>query len=118
MADGENLLKALRCIANLETELVEDCRKHGCPYAGKGDCERMAAEDALKEIGEQRTMLDAALRFLTEDISSESMCEYMSCDSGDSWCEENCAFSSPQRECWERFLKLGGMPYGSDTCNG
>ena len=74
MAERENLLKALRCIANIETELVDDCRKHGCPYAGKGDCERMAAEDALAKIEEQYAMLDAALRFLKEDGNSDAMC--------------------------------------------
>ena len=53
MPDREKVMAALKCVANLETELTADCRRKGCPYAGKGDCERLAAEDALALLKEQ-----------------------------------------------------------------
>ena len=47
MADKETVIAAMRCIVNLETVAVADCKKKGCVYAGK-ECMNEVIKDALK----------------------------------------------------------------------
>ena len=58
MLDREKVMAALKCVANLETELTAECRERGCPYVGR-ECERSVAADALALLKEQeaRVML-------------------------------------------------------------
>ena len=47
MADKETVIAAMKCIVNLETVAVDDCKKKGCVYAGK-ECMNEVIKDALK----------------------------------------------------------------------
>ena len=47
MADKETVIAAMKCIVNLETVAVADCKKKGCVYAGK-ECMGEVIKDALK----------------------------------------------------------------------
>ena len=47
MADKETVIAAMKCIVNLETVAVADCKKKGCVYAGK-ECMNEVIKDALK----------------------------------------------------------------------
>lgn len=52
MADREKVIAMLKCIANLETVYVADCKRRECPYAGI-ECMRAVAVDALALLKEQ-----------------------------------------------------------------
>lgn len=47
MADKETVIAAMKCIVNLETVAVADCKMKGCVYAGK-ECMGEVIKDALK----------------------------------------------------------------------
>ena len=47
MVDKETVITAMKCIVNLETIRVEECKEKGCVYAGK-ECMNEVIKDALK----------------------------------------------------------------------
>lgn len=68
MTDDEKVLAALKCIANEETEYIDECRAKGCPFAGHGDCGPLAAGFAFALLTQQKKQLTTA-NDLLEDIA-------------------------------------------------
>lgn len=67
MADREKVIAMLKCIANLETVYVADCKRRECPYAGI-ECTRAVAADALDLLREQEAHVMTAEEALTRRI--------------------------------------------------
>lgn len=52
---------------------------------------------------DKRKLCDLALDELFKTELS-APCDEMA--DKDSWCEEHCRYSSPQKDCWQRYLEL------------
>lgn len=122
MAEREKVIAMLKCIANLETVYVADCKRRECPYAGT-DCMMAVAADALALLKEQEARVlsweevkKSGSAYRCVEIyspqvrrlaliycivrQSETIPEfyYLLEDSGVSWCRTEAEYN---RDCWQ-----------------
>lgn len=76
MADKETVIAAMKCIVNLETVAVADCKKKGCVYAGK-ECMNEVIKDALKLLNppkEEYILRSDAIKAICENCCEKRIC--------------------------------------------
>lgn len=109
MPDREKVIKGLEtCIKHIDRECPIGCPYHEICTKYEG---RVVFQPVLRDAfellkGQEKTscnekMLDKLFQLLA-DMEIDMPCEEMSCYTD--YCEENCQFRYPQKECWRYFL--------------
>lgn len=81
--DREQVLKALKCIAGLETALISECREKGCPFA-ETECETAVAAAALELMTPRVMTLEEVLKADGNFVWVEICSPYP--NAADNWC--------------------------------